>query len=310
MSRPVSLQHLVAAIALYAGAMAAAPAKSADWPAYRADARRSAATAEPLPPKLSLCWRYETGHAPQPAWSGRDTRMPFDRAYHVVVADGRLFFGSSADGKVHALDAATGAGLWSYTTDAPVRFAPAVWEDRVLATSDDGHLVCLAAADGRLLWKIRGGPDGSMVLGNRRMVSRWPARGGPAVADGVVYFAAGIWPSEGIFIYAVDVKSGKILWCNDTSGSITMGQPHGGATAKSGVSAQGNLVVAGDVLLVPTGRAVAAAFRRSDGEFLYFDLQQNRGYGGLELLAADGVFFNRGVAFDVASGALVDSVAR
>ena len=32
-----------------------------------------------------------------------------------------------------------------------------------------------------------------------------------AVADGVVYFAAGIWPSEGIFVYALDARSGEVL---------------------------------------------------------------------------------------------------
>jgi hypothetical protein len=29
---------------------------------------------------------------------------------------------------------------------------------RVLVASDDGYLYCLAAADGRLIWKQRGGP--------------------------------------------------------------------------------------------------------------------------------------------------------
>jgi len=52
------------------------------------------------------------------------------------------------------------------------------------------------------------------------VISRWPARGGPAVADGVVYFAAGIWPSEGIFLHALDAATGKPVWCNDSSGGI------------------------------------------------------------------------------------------
>ena len=228
---------------------------AADWPTYRGDAERSSYTAETLPGELSLQWTYASGHAPQPAWSGRDTRTPYDRAYHPVVAEGLLVFGSSADCRIHALDAATGAARWTFFTDGPVRFAPVLWEDRVLAVSDDGHLYCLTAAEGRLVWKIRGGPEDDMVLGNGRMTSRWPARGGPVVADGVVYFGAGIWPSEGIFVYAVDARTGKVVWCNSDSGGIYMPQPHGGANAKSGISAHGDLVVAGDVHLVPTGRA-------------------------------------------------------
>ena len=50
------------------------------------------------------------------------------------------------------------------------------------------------------------------------MISRWPARGGPVICDDTVYFAAGIWPSEGIFIYALDPASGDVLWKNVDSG--------------------------------------------------------------------------------------------
>jgi outer membrane protein assembly factor BamB len=64
-----------------------------------------------------------------------------------------LFYGSSADCKIYALDAATGRLRWSLFTDGPVRFAPAVWHDRVFVISDDGHLYCLAASDGSLLWR-------------------------------------------------------------------------------------------------------------------------------------------------------------
>jgi outer membrane protein assembly factor BamB len=279
------------------------PASNAgDWPAYRADAQRSGYTAESLPADLALRWSYQALHSPQPAWSGRDTRMPFDAAYHPVVADGAVFFGSSADDRVYALDAATGGPRWSFLTDGPVRFPPAVWQGRVLVTSDDGHLYCLAAKDGQLLWKLRGGRDGSRLLGNGRMVSRWPARGGPAVADGIVYFAAGIWPSEGIFLYAVEIESGKVLWCNDQAGSIEMPQPHGTAVAKSGISAQGNMVVSGNTLLVPTGRAVPALFDRRDGRLLQFHLQQYRADGGSEVVATDAHFINGNCVFNLADG--------
>jgi outer membrane protein assembly factor BamB len=281
---------------------------AADWPTYRGDALRSGYTGDALPAALSLRWTYRARHAPRPAWSGRDTRMPFDRALQPVVAGGTLFFASSADDKVYALDAATGAERWSFFTDGPVRLAPAVSGDRVFVAGDDGFLCCLAASDGRLLWKLRGGPDQSRVLGNDRIVSRWPARGGPVIVDGVVYFAAGIWPSEGIFVYAVDAATGKVLWCNDSSGGIVMPQPHPGAVAKSGVSAQGHLLAAGDLLLVPTGRAVPAAFRRADGKLVYFHLQQNRAMGGSEILVAGDRVLNGGAAFELESGTQTKAV--
>ena len=298
-----------------AWSVAASPLAAADWPMYRGDAGRSACAAEPLPAKLKLLWRYESRNRPEPAWRGMDTRMTFDWAYQPVVAGGRLFFGSSADGKVYALDAATGVEQWTFFTGAPIRFAPAAWKDRLFVASDDGYLYCLAASDGRVLWKRRGGPSDSSVLGNGRIISRWPARGGPAVADGVVYFAAGIWPSEGIYVYALDAATGRRLWCNDRCGTLDMGQPHGGAQARSGISAQGYLVVAGDRLLVPTGRAVPAVFRRRDGKFLYFRLRANGTMsGGGEVLAGGSMFFTsggyRGTAFHLSNGARIPTGIR
>jgi outer membrane protein assembly factor BamB len=277
-------------------------ARAKDWPTYRGDAQRSGCTDETLPDDLVVQWRFAAKHVPQPAWSGRDTRMTFDRAMHPVVAGGRVFFGSSVDCKVYALDAATGNELWTCFCDGPVRFAPAVDGDRLFVVSDDGHLYCLAAADGRLLWKLRGGPTDSKVLGNGRLISRWPARGGPVVADGIVYFAAGIWPSEGIFIYAIDAETGKVVWCNDRTGNLWMAQPHPTANAASGVSAQGYLALAGDKLLVPTGRAVPAVFDRKTGELLYFHLQKNGHLGGADIVAGNGWFLNGEAAFNQATG--------
>src|SRR5688572_5339518 len=278
-----------------------------DWPLAGGNAARTHSTPEDLPASLTLQWTWRGAHPPQPAWPSSD-RLSFDRADSPVVAGGVVAFGSSAEGKVTALDAATGRLLWSMFTGGPVRFAPAAWRDRFFVASDDGHLYALRAATGDVLWKIRGGPDDRMILGNDRVISHWPARGGPVVADEVVYFAAGIWPSDGIYLYALDAATGKVLWCNDTSGSIYMPQPHGGANAESGVAAQGALVVAGDLLLVPTGRSVPAAFRRSDGVFQYFHLQENGQQGGASVSAMGALFFNHGVIYDLATGAAQEAV--
>ncbi len=282
---------------------ACAQGSGADWSMDRADAARSGHASEQLPAAISLRWTVREANPPAPAWPSID-RMPFDRAYPVVAAGGKLYYGTSSDDKVVARDAATGKVLWRVFTGAPVRFAPAVWRDRLFVASDDGFLYCLSAADGSLVWKLRGGPRADMLLGNDRMISRWPARGGPVVADGIVYFAAGIWPSEGVFIYAVNAATGKKVWCNDSSGAIEMDQPHPGARAVSGAAAQGGLAVAGDVLLVPTGRAVPAAFGRSDGKFRYFHLNANRGAGGSDVVAFDQFFVNGGTLFAASDGSL------
>ncbi|RLD11235.1 MAG: hypothetical protein DRI44_04060 [Chlamydiae bacterium] len=255
-------------------------ARSADWPMYRNDAARSGYTINSLPSRLSLSWVRKTDSGPQPAWSGKDTRMPFDFAFQPVVSKGMVFFGDSSDCKLYALDAKTGFEKWTFFTESPIRFAPAIWKDRIFVVSDDGFLYCLAIKDGKLLWKKRGGPDADMILGNDRLISRWPARGGPVVKDGIVYFGAGIWTSEGIFLYAIDASTGKVLWVNDTSGGLVLEQPHGGNLAKSGVSIQGYLSVAGDSLVVPTGRATPALYDRKTGDFLFFHLMKMGGGWG------------------------------
>ena len=151
-----------------------------DWPVYGGDPQHGADSVSSLSDDLTRSWSYTLQSAPDPAWPTR-TRQQFDRAYQPVIAHGRLFFGSSADNKVHALDAHTGKRLWEFATGGPIRFAPACWQDRVIVASDDGFVYCLAAHDGALRWSRRAGPRHDMVLGNGRLISRWPVRGGPTV---------------------------------------------------------------------------------------------------------------------------------
>ena len=79
-------------------------------------------------------------------------------------------------------------------------------KSKLYFASDDGYLYCLQAADGSLVWKFRGGPSDRKMLGNERLISMWPARGAPVIADGKIYFAAGIWPFMGIFLHALDAQ--------------------------------------------------------------------------------------------------------
>ena len=304
--RLCSLPWMFIATAL---ALGAAPAP-AHWPQFRADSARSGYTSATIGQDLALRWVYEPVAPPRPAWVGPDTRAPFDYAPQPVASQGLLFYGDSVDGNIRCLDGQTGRTRWEYATEAPVRFAPAVWGDHVFAASDDGYLYCLTLLGGDLVWKKRGGPRAETLLGNERLISRWPARGGVAVADGVVYFAAGIWPTEGIYLMALDAGTGEEIWRNDSAGSLVLDQPHLGARAESGVSIQGYLTVSGDTLLAPTGRAMPAAFERDGGAFRYFHLQAQgsgaayRG-GGPFIAMADGLTFNDQDLFQTDNGAFI-----
>jgi len=256
-----------------------------DWPMWRHDAGHSAAAADDLPDQLHLQWTRQ--YPPRrPAWDDALNRdmMSFDRVFEPVVADGRMYLSFNDADKVVALDMRNGTELWTFYCDGPVRFSPVAYRDSVLFCSDDGYLYCVAAADGGLRWRVRGGPSDRKVLGNYRVISTWPARGGPVVADDTVYFAASIWPFMGTYIYAVDARTGEVQWLNDSTSADFQKQPHS-APAFAGVAPQGQLTVAGDLLLVPGGRSLPAAFDRATGRLKFFNFG-GRGEGG-SFVAAD-----------------------
>ena len=228
--------------------------------------------------------------------------MRFDVAYEPVAAGDTVFVASPRADKVMALDARTGEERWTFHAGGPVRFAPVVWQGAVYFGSDDGHLYCVGARVGRLRWKFLAGPSERRVLGNTRLISAWPMRGAPVIADGVVYCAAGIWPFMGIFIYALDANSGAVIWVNDGQGAEYTDQPHGGALAFGSVAPQGYMVVSGDKLIVPSGRSTPAVFDKNTGAMLYYHMAENKSAGNFAVAATSGLFFNSGQVYQLDTG--------
>lgn len=285
-------------VSLVAQCVLVAQARAADWPEYQGDAARSGVSTETIKLPLKVNWVYKLPTPPRPAWEepGKEAhRLDFDFSPQPIIAGGRVFFCSSGDDTVRAADLVSGGLRWQFTAGGPVRFAPAIADGRLYVACDDGWLYCLGAEKGNLLWRFRAALRDDMVLGNGRMISRWPMRSGAVVVDGVVYTAAGMWPNEGVHIYALDAKTGKVIWRNDSTGIQYVELPHPGATGFSGVAPQGYLAVAGDVLLVPTGRSCPAAFDRRTGKFLY--CWPHRSWddakrGGCWLTTGGGLYFN------------------
>ena len=256
-----------------------------DWAMWRYDAGHTAASPDDLPEELSLQWT-RTYSPRTPVWDDPLNRdmMPYDQVFEPVVAGGRLFIGFNDSDKVVAIDVRDGSELWTFFADGPVRLSPVVYKDSLLFTSDDGYIYSLGAADGKLRWRFRGGPSERKAIGNGRVISCWPARGGPVVADDTVYFAASIWPFMGTFIYALEADTGTVRWINDGTGAEFQPQPHK-APAFGSVAPQGQLTVAGELLLVPGGRSLPAAFDRKSGKLEFFNFG-GKGEGG-SFVAAD-----------------------
>jgi len=277
-----------------------------DWATYRSDITRSGITSETVGPGLFLQWKYVPAHKPKPAWpmpSEEMPRMHNDNAYHAVIADGSAYFGSCTTNKIYSIDVAKGEVRWTFFAEGPVRFAPTVCESKVYFGSDDGHVYCLGCKDGSLVWKYRPGPTAEKIIGNERMISLWPVRTGVLVDDGIVYFAAGVFPYEGLYICALKASDGSVLWKNDTIGDRAHELEYGG------ISPHGYPLASRDVLYIPSGRSMPAGFDRHTGEFLFYASPGAKRGGAWALLDNDrlisGVDFSgkpHKVAYDAKTG--------
>jgi len=276
-----------------------ATASAGDWPQWRYDAGRGAATAEELPAELHLQWVRELPE-PRPAWPPSQPPLRFDLSYSPVAGGGLLFFPSMVNDTVTAYDGATGAERWRFYGDGPVRFAPIADQDKVYFVADDGCLYCLDAQRGTLRWRFHGGPSERKVLGNERLISTWPARGGPVLHNGTIYFTAGIWPFMGIFVCAVDAQTGQAVWTNSGEGSVYIQKAERNA-AFGGFAPCGYLAASRFGLMVPGGRIGPGCYDLKSGQLRYFD-PGKKNFGAYQTIAYEQWFFHRGQMFAMADG--------
>ena len=277
---------------LFALLCVASNAQHYDWSMWRYNYERSASTPEQLSDKLYLQWQIQYS-ARTPVWDDplNQNLMQYDRIFEPIVAGNKIFLGFNDQDKVIALDINSGKELWHYYTDGPVRLPLASNNGNIYFTSDDGNCYCLNANTGSLVWKVSLAPAGNKLLGNKRLISMWPARGGIVIKDNILYTAASIFPMMGTFIYAIDANTGNVIWENEGTGSNYILQPHN-TPAFADIAPQGNFAISNDKLLVAGGRSVPAAFDLKTGEKLYYQLAENGNTGGAFTCCNDRVFIN------------------
>jgi len=287
---------------VWCGLLSGSLVSAGDWPMWRHDASRSGASPHGLPEELHLQW-LRTFPPPAPAWpfdgAGNSRKLNFDWSYEPIVSGKTLFVGSSRSDTLTAIDTETGRVKWTFFADGPVRLAPVAWKNKVYFTSDDGCLYCVDTAKGTLLWKFDGAPTGRKLLGNGRLISAWPARGGPVLKEGRIYFASGIWPFMGVFLYCVDAETGEVVWSNDESGHQQM-------------APQGHLVVQGNRLIVPCGQGLPGLFDTSSGKMVAHPFKvfsttagcrpRFDGYRANAVFASKKYYSASGTAIDLVSG--------
>jgi outer membrane protein assembly factor BamB len=187
--------HYVSAIARASGLGGQAQfVVSTDWPQYRDGARHHGynSTENVLSASnvsgIDVAWSAATGNSidSSPAVvtqvTGSKSGPPM---IHSTVYVG------STDDNVYALNATTGATVWSFATGGEVESSPAVVNGVVYVGSDDGNVYALNATNGTEKWSFTiGSPVSS-----------------PAVAGGVVYAA-----SENGDVHALNATTGAQLW--------------------------------------------------------------------------------------------------
>jgi eukaryotic-like serine/threonine-protein kinase len=140
---------------------------------------------------LSLKWKYQTGGT------------VFDSP---TVANGVVYVGSN-DGNVYALNASTGAKLWSYTI-GPQTPLTAVANGVVYVAGGNLNktVYALNASTGALLWSY---------------TTSGYVSSSPTVANGVVYVGSAY--NNNVYankVYALNAKTGAKLWTYSTGGDV------------------------------------------------------------------------------------------
>ena len=250
-----------------------------DWPTHRHDNHRSGYTPETLKPPLIQQWQTATNQPAQPAWSEypaqqdlwqnfykNKPRLSSDRAFHLVVGNRHLYYGSSSSDKVICRSIEDGRVRWTHTTGGPIRFAPTLYQGRVYIGSDDGTVYCLDGAKGKEIWTHQ--PDFAavkmMVYG--RLSSVCPIRTSVLVDQGVAYWSAGVFAGEqtGLrrVLSACRAENGQILWTRTPPKPL-----HGYPLATR------------EQLFMPAGKSTPLSLRKSDGMVLG-DFNANSRHGG------------------------------
>jgi len=113
------------------------------------------------------------------------------------VVNGVVYIGSD-DNNVYALNATTGALLWSYETNGEVESSPVVANGVVYVGSDDGNVYALNATTGALVWSYT---TAGVVYSS------------PAVANGLVYVG---WYASSGGVIALNANNGALVWSYPT----------------------------------------------------------------------------------------------
>lgn len=170
----------------------AEPSEVGVWAQRGGDAGNTSYTPEFPPVPARVKWRFSTGIE----WT-YETRKSLVSS--PAIAGNRVFV-STEDGRIVALDAGTGEGIWEYSGGSPSRATPVVAGGLVVAALRSGEAIALDRSSGTPVWTVK--LEGLVYAP-------------PIAIDGTVYVAT----IEGELI-ALDISNGKRRWSFKTGERI------------------------------------------------------------------------------------------
>ncbi len=199
--------RIVTACILIAAMAGANTAFGADWPQWRGPKRDGVWT------ETGIIERFESPQLPI-KW-----RMPISAGYSgPTVAEGRVYVMDrvakpESQERVLCFDAHTGKELWSYAYDcryqgvqyqAGPRCSVTIHEGRAYALGAVGHLHCLDAASGKVLWKRDCRQE------YKARIPVWGISGSPLIEGNLVIVPIG--GRQGACVIAFDKVTGREQW--------------------------------------------------------------------------------------------------
>ncbi len=197
-----------------------------------------------------LKWKFTTGKDLPYRWG-------FDYLLSSAVIHGNKLYFGSGDGNLYALSKTDGTLIWKYYTGSRIRTSPAIYGKLLLFGDMGGSFYALNISDGSLSWKFStdGGSTGNNM--GEEGFDRTAIISSPAADDSIVCFGARdgflyalnvftgrqIWKfdhqvswvistpaiynktvftgsSDGHFVQAVDLLTGKEKWRFNTPGLV------------------------------------------------------------------------------------------
>ncbi len=177
------------ALAVLAGTtwlIASQPAQApASWPMFRGSASLTGIASTNLPQPLALKWSYDAKDAIESS---------------AAIVDGAVYVGSM-DGRLHAIDLATGKARWTYATAGPVQESSPCVSDGIVFVGDlEGVVHAVDAATGKARWTFKTGGE---------------IKSSPNCLTGRVYIG-----SYDQFLYALNPATGALHWKLETGGPV------------------------------------------------------------------------------------------